>query len=179
MPTPSISTEEITRGVIQALRESDSRGRSDRVSRIGMRVVPLSDPLVAIDRLDVNFRLCLLSGRPATSLNIEPVYSLRGNYSLHFATLPYLAADQEQTVVFEVWKLDAPPSRKSRALRSGWGDLLAQFVWESRVESGINTSPIIINFMDGEDYREQRFRLIFDANTRVLNVIDEYPQSVN
>ncbi len=149
----------------------------DAAPRLGMRIVPLSDPLVfGSARLDVEFRLRLLMGRPASSLSIEPIYSKRGVHSIHFHSLSFLAGDQESSVEFEVWKLDTSPSRKSRALRQGWGDLLAEFVGESLGNGwGIETSPLIVNFKDGDDYKAQRFRLTFDPNTRQLGVIDEYP----
>jgi hypothetical protein len=70
------------------------------------------------------------------------------------------------------------PSRKQLALSTGWGKLLADFVWDSRVEGGIDTSPIIVHFRDRDEYSEQRFRLIFDPNTHLLSVIDEFPDYV-
>lgn len=150
----------------------------DPFPRLGMRVSYLSDP-VAYGRQDVEFRLRLLSGRPPSSLSIEPVYSKLGVYSIRFHPLSFLAGDQELPVEFEVWKFDTPPSRKSRVLRRGWGDLIAEFVRESLGNGwGIETSPVIVKFRDGDDYREQRFRFTFDTNTRQLSVIDEYPDIV-
>jgi len=153
---------------------------SDGIPRLGMKIVYLSLPLLRVGGadLDVEFRLRLLSGRPPSSLSITPVHSERGSYSIHFQPLSFLARDQEEVLEFEVWKLDTPPSSKSRTLRSGWGDLLAEFVRASQVDEGISASPIIINFKDGDEYKQQRFRLTFDPNTRRLGVIDEYPDSV-
>jgi hypothetical protein len=153
---------------------------SEGPSRLGMRVIYLSPPFLrgGPPDLDVEFRLHLLSGRPPSSLSIRPVHSERGSYSIRFQPLPFLTRDQEETIKFEVWKLDTPPSSKSRTLRSGWGDLLAEFVLASQVEGSISTSPIIVNFMDENEYKEQRFRLTFNPNTRELGIIDEYPDFV-
>jgi hypothetical protein len=81
---------------------------------------------------------------------------------------------EEQAVEFEIRINGHIPPRKQLAI-SGWGKLLAEFVWNSRAEEGLITSPIIVNFRDQYDYREQRFRFDFNSTSRTLNVVDEYP----
>lgn len=146
---------------------------------LGMRIVYLSTPLLRGGEtgLDVEFRLRLLSGRPATSVSIEPVYSKSGIHSIHFADPQNLIPGEEQVVSFEVWKGGTRPSSKQLALTSGWGNALAEFVWASRIEEGIVTSPLIIHFRDRSQFLEQRFKFTYNSDTRTLGLIDEYLDS--
>lgn len=147
---------------------------------LGMRIAYLSDPLLrgSGSWQEVEFRLRLLSGRPATSVQIQSVYSKTGIFSIRFSSIPFLTADQEQVVGFEVWSNETRPTRKQLAFSDGEGTRLAEFVWDSRAEGGIETSPIVVNFFDREDYMTQRFRLDFDPNTYRLSVMDD-PQMYN
>ena len=146
--------------------------------RLGMRVNSLFDSVAAgilgATVVNVEFRLCLLSGRPATSISVQPIYSRKGYFSIHFGALSYVRSE-EQIIRFEVRRNDRSLPQNQAGLPE-WG--MAEFIWDARTDDGIETSPVIINFRDGDDYREQRFRFAFDPNTRILSIIDEYPESV-
>ena len=123
--------------------------------------------------MEVEFRVCLLTGRPATSITIQPVYSRKGYFSIHFGTVSFVRGSEEQIIGFEVKRNGRSPSRMQAGLPE-WG--MADFLWDSGIDNDIETSPIIINFRDGDAYLEQRFRMTFDFNTRILCIIDEYPE---
>jgi hypothetical protein len=148
-------------------------------ARLGMRTVYLSDPALPVG-IDVEFRIRLLSGRPASSLSFDPVWSKQAVYSIRFSPISFLLADQEAVVEFEVWRFDVRPSRKVRMLAPEWGKRLAEFVGDSFAfgnERGIETSPLIVKFWDQNNYRQQRFRLWFDHQTYRLEIADELPLS--
>jgi hypothetical protein len=146
---------------------------NDGIPRLGMRGISLfkGTPWSRDDEMaEVEFRLCLLSGRPATSITIEPVYSKNSSYSVHFATLSFLKGTEEYAIAFEVKNRGESVSRRP----DGYGKWhLGHFLWDSRIEGGVETSPIIVNFKDGTDLIQQRFRLTFDFNTRQIGFIDE------
>jgi hypothetical protein len=165
----------IESGEITAAMSKAQRPQEDR-PRIGMKVVNLSGPpprgSVGAHTLSDEFRIRHLSGRPATSLEVAPISSLRGCFSLRLGSLPYITAGDEEVVSFEVYRNGERPSRKLiDAL--GWGKLLADFLWDSRTEDGIVSFPVIVRFRDDDAHREQRFNVAFDRNTYCFNVTDE------
>jgi hypothetical protein len=152
---------------------------TDGPPRLGMRVISLFDSsrtyIGGPTIMEVEFRLCLLSGRPATSVTIQPVYSGKGYFSIHFGTLSFVRGSEEQIIGFEI-KRNERSLPRNRAGLPEWG--MGDFLWDSGIDSGIETSPIILNFRDGAACLEQRFRMTFDFNTRTLSIIDEYPKFV-
>jgi hypothetical protein len=146
--------------------------------RLGMRVVNLSERphrgAIGPTPLNVEFRLCHLSGRPATSVSVDPIYSLGGASSLRLGSLSYLAKDADCAVAFEVWRNDRRPF--GRALEAlGWGEMLKNFVWDSRASEDEVSFPVVVRFRDADNYESQSFRLIFNHQTYRFHVIDEYP----
>jgi len=91
-PAINVDTEELASELAKKLQNTQQVGVLDAPPRLGMRVVPLSDPLLLQGATggtsqDVEFRFRLLSGRPVTSLSVEPVYSRGGIFSICFGTL--------------------------------------------------------------------------------------------
>jgi hypothetical protein len=146
--------------------------------RLGMRAISIFDSaqrgISGPTIMNVEFRLCLLSGRPATSISIQPVYSRNGYFSIHFGALSYVRRE-EQTISFEIRRNEKSLPRNHAGIPE-WG--MGDFLWNSGINGGIETSPIVVNFRDGDAYLEQRFRMTFDFNTRVISIIDEYPEFV-
>jgi hypothetical protein len=156
----------------------------DDYPQLGMKVVNLSDGpqrgAIGAAALEVECRFRHLNGRPVTSLSVEPISSIGGNFTLYIGSLSYLAAGEEQKVDFEVWKHGQRPySKLINAI--GWGKMLADFLWDSRVEGDTVAFLVIVRFRDRDEYREQRFRLIFNHTTYRFDVVDDIslPQSDN
>lgn len=162
--TASLETEQVKRRYL------------DEIPRLGFRatIVSGSPELGQIQAasLNVEFLFHHLSGRPATSIGVEPITSHGGNFTLYLDPLPYIAAGQEQTVRFEVWRHGQRPSRKLlNAL--GWGKMLADFLWDSRVDGNCAAFPMAVRFQDRGEHREQRFRLLFDRTAYRFDVVDD------
>jgi hypothetical protein len=106
----------------------------DERPRIGFRIRRLSDPPrrgeIFETRMEVEFSLCHLSGRPATSVSVDSLDSRGGMYAVHFNTLPYLANHAEETVGFEVWRNGQRPSRKLIE-NIGWGKIFSECLFNS------------------------------------------------
>lgn len=151
---------------------------NDGPPKLGMRAVQPDEGLRrgGLDgaNLAVEFRLRNLTGRPATTVSITPIYSQRGHFSIRFDDLSFLAGNSEETLKFEVWRLDQRPSRKAIALGAGTR-LLNEFVRDSDFEGNPSHFPFVIWFRDGNDSLSQRFRLLFDHNTEGFQIIDDYP----
>lgn len=145
--------------------------------RLGMRVVHLSGEPQRGAPLDVEFRFCHLRGRPATSLSVDSIHSLGGRFTLHLGTLSYLARAADCPVSFEVFENGQRPFRKVVDVL-GWGEVLKLFIWDSRTEGGEVAFPVIVRFSDDGDYREQRFRLIFNHTNYRFSVMDEFQNYV-
>lgn len=145
---------------------------------LGMRTVQPEESLrrAGIDGslLPVEFRLRHLSGRPATSVEIKPIFSEKRRYSIRFDDLSFLTNSEEAVLKFEVWKLDQRPSRKTIAL-GGATHWLSEFVGDCDHETNPTECPFVIWFRDGIDSRNQRFRLLYDKRTERFQIIDEYP----
>lgn len=123
---------------------------------------------------EVEFRLRHLGGRPATSISVSKIVSLKGNFSIQFDLLSFLPIATEEVVGFEVQKIEGFVSRKSIAL-GGRTHLLQDFVWDSRNGNEEVHFPFTAWFMDGVDSLSKRQRLIYNFNTRKFDIIDEYP----
>lgn len=143
---------------------------------LGMRTVQPDEGLRRAglngDILIVEFRIRHLSGRPATSVEIKPIYSQKGCYSIRFSDLSFLANNEEEVLKFEVWKLDQRPSRKALVLGGGTNQL-GEFVWDA--ESSSVSLPFMVWFRDGAESLNQRFRLLYDRSTDGFQIVDEYP----
>jgi hypothetical protein len=162
----------------QAL-DASQRPPEDR-PRLGARVVNLLDDGyragVAGGALEVEFRLRHLSGRPATTITIDPIWSFGSNFELRMDGIPFLALGQEVILRYEVWRNGQRPPRKL-VDAIGWGKLLADFVSDSRSDGNDIGFPLMIWFMDGQNIDKQEFRLIYDSSSRRFNVMDAFPVS--
>jgi hypothetical protein len=148
--------------------------------RLGARVVNLLDDGyragVAGGALEAEFRLRHLSGRPATTITIDPIWSFGSNFELRMDGIPFLALGQEVILRYEVWRNGQRPPRKL-VDAIGWGKLLADFVWDSRSDGNDIGFPLMVWFMDGQNIDKQEFRLIYDSSSRRFNVMDAFPVS--
>jgi hypothetical protein len=179
---------------LDALKEADIDGKSAEILALSKKVEALQQEIDAkIPRLgfkativsgspelgqmqaaslNVEFVLRHLGGRPATSISVDPIASYSGIFTLYLDNLPYIAVGQELTVGFEVWRHEQRPGRKLlHAL--GWGKLLADFLWDSRPEGDPAKFPVTIRFRDGDEYRTQRFQLLFNRSAYRFDVVDE------
>ena len=123
--------------------------------------------------LDVQFRLCHFRGRPATSISVDPIYSFGGTYALRLGGLPFLAKEADYPVTYEVWE-NGQRSFSKIVNTLGWAEVLKLFIWDSKSDGDAISFPVIVRFRDGDEYREQRFRLNFDRTTYRFSTMEEY-----
>ncbi len=152
-------------------------GSTDGTPQIAMKVV---QPEFGFRRSGIDgtgiileFRLCHLGGRPATSINVMPVYSGKRNFSIQFDVLPFAASFAEEVLRFEVWKGDEPPSRKTRVFGE-WGHRLGEFIWDSPSGYGTAEFPVVVWYRDGNDVLNKRYRLLFDFPQDKFDMVDDY-----
>ena len=131
---------------------------------------------IAGGALEAEFRLRHLSGGPATTITIDPIWSFGGNFELRMEGIPFLALGQEEVLRYEVWRNGQRPPRKL-VNAIGWGKLLADFVWDSRSAGSDIGFPLVFRFMNGQNIDQQEFRLTYDSSSRRFNVVDAVPVS--
>jgi hypothetical protein len=119
----------------------------------------------AVDNLDqpVRFFLQHLGGRAATSIRIDPICSLKGNYSLRFDGAPFVSGGPVRYFLkYEVWQDGGRPNLNTIE-GIGWGAMLEFFLGDSPPGLETRSYNLVVRFRDRDEEHVQEFKLVFDA----------------
>lgn len=110
----------------------------------------------------VHFYLQHLSGRPATEVHFDPIFSESGKFEIRFNPVGCVTGPVRSSMDYSVWenKMEPdPPTIES----VGWGCLLRYFFYDCDWAVRLHPFEVTVRFRDRDDYRMQKFRIVFDA----------------